>query len=513
MAAAMAAASGGSYVSVLPASTSAIPFLSPQNSVQLAQAKQGTTSYGFHHRRAQGEGCDCSVLPASASSFSFSTVFDSNSRTLRMHQKPKSKWLHDREGIAVEARIEEFYSDDFEVERLLGSYGYINVSSYTPPQPGSIFGGNLAENAPSGFDRGDVTRISGQEVEEGSVQTRLYSGRIRSGDRMGTRVLLKAYPAMTTRGTDADVMAANELRSHIILQDASQGECSENIIYLYGGFQTRAGEQWLVFRDDGRITAADYAKEAAQATAEGRAVGEWEFWDRFDKSRPIQRRRHFITKLLRGTFKGLAFMHARSRLHQSLGPASVVINTKEERGVGYLIPRLRDLAFSTDVSDQAILGGSTIEEMWERRTSVLGSEARDSTLDRTVSALSEGLWRRAAMAGARMAMERKAFGIADDIYAGGLLLAYMVFVPFCEMGSIDGPSLQRLLETTFRLDISAAREYCEADDRWVEAVRFLDLDDGAGWQLLQAMLNPDYRQRPTVEAVLSHRFLTGAVLK
>jgi hypothetical protein len=31
--------------------------------------------------------------------------------------------------------------------------------------------------------------------------------------------------------------------------------------------------------------------------------------------------------------------------------------------------------------------------------------------------------------------------------------------------------------------------------------------------LLQAMLNPDYRQRPTVEAVLSHRFLTGAVLE
>ncbi|CAM6066119.1 unnamed protein product [Sphagnum tenellum] len=489
MAAAMAAASGGSYLSVLPASISAIPFLSPQNAVQLAQAKQGT-SYGFHHRRAQGEGCDCSVLPASASSFSFSTVFDSNSRKLRMHRKPKSKWLHDREGIAVEARVEEFSSDDFEVERLLGSYGYINVSSYTPPQPGSIFGSNLAENAPSGFDRGDLTRISGQEVEEGSVQTRLYSGRIRSGDRMGTRVLLKAYPAMTTRGTDADVMAANELRSHVILQDASQGECSENIIYLYGGFQTRAGEQWLVFRDDGRITAADYAKEAAQATAEGRAVGEWEFWDRFDKSRPIQRRRHFITKLLRGTFKGLAFMHACGRLHQSLGPASVVINTKEERGVGYLMPRLRDLAFSTD--------------------------AHDSTLDQTVSALSEGLWRRAAMAGARMAMERKAFGIADDIYAGGLFLAYMVFVPFCEMGSIDGPSLQaskRLLETTFRLDISAAREYCEADDRWVEAVRFLDLDDGAGWQLLQAMLNPDYRQRPTVEAVLSHRFLTGAILE
>jgi hypothetical protein len=58
-------------------------------------------------------------------------------------------------------------------------------------------------------------------------------------------------------------------------------------------------------------------------------------------------------------------MHAGGHLHQSLGPASVVINTKEERVVGYLMPQLCDLAFSTDVSDQAILGGSTIEEMWE----------------------------------------------------------------------------------------------------------------------------------------------------
>ncbi len=31
--------------------------------------------------------------------------------------------------------------------------------------------------------------------------------------------------------------------------------------------------------------------------------------------------------------------------------------------------------------------------------------------------------------------------------------------------------------------------------------------------LLQVVLNPDYGQCPTVEAVLSHHFLTGAVLE
>ncbi len=79
--------------------------------------------------------------------------------------------------------------------------------------------------------------------------------------------------------------------------------------------------------------------------------------------------------------------------------------------------------------------------------------------------------------------------------------------------TITASDAQKLLETTFRLDISVARKYGEADDRWVEVVRFLDLDDDAGWQLFRAMLNPDYRQRPTVEAVSSHRFLTRSCNK
>ena len=57
--------------------------------------------------------------------------------------------------------------------------------------------------------------------------------------------------------------------------------------------------------------------------------------------------------------------------------------------------------------------------------------------------LAANLWRRADQEGARTQTERRNFGIADDIYAAGLLLAYMAFVPFCELGSIDAPSLQR----------------------------------------------------------------------
>lgn len=90
--------------------------------------------------------------------------------------------------------------------------------------------------------------------------------------------------------------------------------------------------------------------------------------------------------------------------------------------------------------------------------------------------------------------------------------AYLAFIPFSEAGIMDSLSLQRLLESTFKLDFEAIREYCLADDRLLEAVNFLDLGNGAGWELLQAMLNPDFRNRPIAEAVLNHRFMTGSVL-
>ena len=57
--------------------------------------------------------------------------------------------------------------------------------------------------------------------------------------------------------------------------------------------------------------------------------------------------------------------------------------------------------------------------------------------------LAGGLWGRAEAEGARTQLERRNFGIADDVYAAGLFLAYMAFIPFCTPGSIDAPSLQR----------------------------------------------------------------------
>ncbi|KAK7308000.1 hypothetical protein VNO77_41543 [Canavalia gladiata] len=385
---------------------------------------------------------------------------------------PLSRSTTSTHSTIVKAKAPFFADSDwFQVGRPIGTYGFINVTSYSP-----FPSGPGAEYSLGG--------LKTQDVGEGNVKIRLYEGRVSRGPLLGTPVTFKVYPGRRAGGDVADALAANELNTHLFLQGSSKG-IGQHVALLVGGFETATGEQWLAFRDHGKYSAADYAKLAGERVSKDRALGELSSWNPFEHEQTIKRRQCFIIKLLQGVMRGLAYLHDHDRLHQSLGPFSVVLNTISEREAPYLIPRLRDLAFSVNV----------------RYT-----ELEDS------GQLADGLWRRASGAGAFTLMEKKAFGIADDIYEAGLLFAYLAFVPFCEAGVMDGFSLQRLLENTFQLDLEAAREYCIADDRLLNAVNFLDLGNGAGWELLQAMLNADFRKRPTAEAVLNHRFMSGAVL-
>ena len=58
-----------------------------------------------------------------------------------------------------------------------------------------------------------------------------------------------------------------------------------------------------MFRNDGTITAAAYAQEAAAATTAGRAVGQPNFLDRLDRSKPLARRRAFVIRIMRQTMQ------------------------------------------------------------------------------------------------------------------------------------------------------------------------------------------------------------------
>ncbi|KAG6496221.1 hypothetical protein ZIOFF_044069 [Zingiber officinale] len=477
------------------------------------------------------------ALPISSLSYRTVPLTDTNpllgriGSAWRIHLPPGKNRSDRRRMLSVTAALIT-EPDAFEVGRFVGSYGFMNITrslifaNFVPVRfksnsYSSFQGGfpNANSYEVPGYFPQDIDRLRVQDIGEGQVKIRLYEGRIIQGPLSGTRIIFKlvlvydeffffifcismafclynlkfttdlmlmwieVYPGRRTGGVEADIMATNELSTYVFLQNNPDHICP-NLQLLLGGFETKTGEQWLAFRNDGKYSAADYCMRTSQKSSEENARGKF-FGNPFNKEEKINQRRFFIIKLLNGAINGLAYLHNHDRLHQSLGPSSVVLNTIMEKNVAYLVPRLRDLSFAVDI--------------------------RYSSLGAPESVLSEGLWRRASAAGAFTPLERRAYGIADDIYEAGLLFAYLAFVPFCEAGIIDSISLQRLFENMFQLDVLAAREYCSADDRLLEAVKFLDLGDGAGWELLQAMLNPDYRQRPIAEAVLNHRFMTAAV--
>jgi uncharacterized membrane protein len=49
------------------------------------------------------------------------------------------------------------------------------------------------------------------------------------------------------------------------------------------------------------------------------------YWNPYDRAIKMELRRYFVLKLLNGAMCGLVHMHNHDRLHQSLGPSSVVL--------------------------------------------------------------------------------------------------------------------------------------------------------------------------------------------
>lgn len=69
----------------------------------------------------------------------------------------------------------------------------------------------------------------------------------------------------------------------------------------------------------------------------------------------------------------------------------------------------------------------------------------------------------------------------------------------------------RLVQTTFDSDVVQFGEYCREDENLMTAVEFLDMEDKAGWELINAMTNKDWKSRPTADSCLNHRFLNGTL--
>ncbi|KAL3637158.1 hypothetical protein CASFOL_019457 [Castilleja foliolosa] len=98
-------------------------------------------------------------------------------------------------------------SDSFEVGKLIGIYGFMNVTSYSGLKPGTE-----TELLPE-----DFSRLRAQNLGEGSVKIRLYEGRVAQGPLEAPLLFLSVYPGQRVGGLEADLMASNELSTHASL--------------------------------------------------------------------------------------------------------------------------------------------------------------------------------------------------------------------------------------------------------------------------------------------------------
>eukprot|EP01025_Chloroclados_australasicus_P025117 TRINITY_DN2509_c0_g2_i1.p1 TRINITY_DN2509_c0_g2~~TRINITY_DN2509_c0_g2_i1.p1 ORF type:complete len:637 (-),score=76.78 TRINITY_DN2509_c0_g2_i1:453-2249(-) len=95
-----------------------------------------------------------------------------------------------------------------------------------------------------------------------------------------------------------------------------------------------------------------------------------------------------------------------------------------------------------------------------------------------------------------------------DMYGVGITMLQIVFPPLRNDNTLI--AFRRKLED-FDFDISKWRESMEkrGGREYKEGFQLLDMDDGAGWELLCQLLQPEPEDRPSAAAACNHRFIVG----
>lgn len=66
--------------------------------------------------------------------------------------------------------------DDYDVGGLLGSYGYMNITSFAAEQSRGLSATGIFENSGAGLSQKDIEKLKGQEVDEGNLQISFTAG-------------------------------------------------------------------------------------------------------------------------------------------------------------------------------------------------------------------------------------------------------------------------------------------------------------------------------------------------
>jgi hypothetical protein len=87
------------------------------------------------------------------------------------------------------------------------------------------------------------------------------------------------------------------------------------------------------------------------------------------------------------------------------------------------------------------------------------------------------------------------FSKAEDLHALGFVFLALLFTTLAEPATLSAPmpptdddSWQRLFAEIFEKDMNEFRDYCTNEEVWANVVELLDMEEGAGWSVLGALL-------------------------
>ena len=229
---------------------------------------------------------------------------------------------------------------------------------------------------------------------------------------------------------------------------------------------------WLVFEWDGLSTVSSFPR-APQKKAWSTSL--------FDvDGRAARAERSFFVRVVAGRIlQAVGWLHAQGVVHRSLGGSSLLLSTTDQTQPQLLSVRAIDLGFA--------------------------ATSATLTSDETAAAMARG---------ATSPLDVIPFlARADDLHAVAYVILELVLGSAAEPPPADPPpwgaaadagadagagaappsdlqSLKRLVEDVFSGDVKGAfRSYCAEEAAWAAAVELLDEKEGAGWDVLQRLVD------------------------
>ena len=194
-----------------------------------------------------------------------------------------------------------------------------------------------------------------------------------------------------------------------------------------------------------------------------------------------ERARYVVHGIVRGTLTALAEIHEEGLVHRSLGRNSMLLSSKTQD------KREAVSVYATQTSNLLI-------KLSDFGFSIPQTQVMIDDPDFATRARSFGL---SFSPGQTANVPIVNFAMAEDMHALGFVVLALLLSSLAELNAIDDPvpptdedSLQRLLGDIFDKDVKEQfREYALNEECWSNLVELLDENNGAGWNVLDALLN------------------------